>query len=73
MNGPVAGVRVVTQIMNSGAISTEVVGDLASKSRLLAQQEVGIDADTRDVLDGAQLQVRPTPQLCQQGVLALRT
>lgn len=44
MNGPVAGVRVVTQIMNSGLVSTEVVGDLASKSRLLAQQEVGIDA-----------------------------
>ncbi|CKR05830.1 Uncharacterised protein [Mycobacterium tuberculosis] len=64
MNGPVAGVRVVTQIMNSGLVSTEVVGDLASKSRLLAQQEVGIDADTCDVLDGVQLQVRPPPQLC---------
>ncbi|CNW24516.1 Uncharacterised protein [Mycobacterium tuberculosis] len=50
--------------MNSGLVSTEVVGDLASKSRLLAQQEVGIDADTCDVLDGVQLQVRPTPQLC---------
>lgn len=72
VHSTIAGVRDIAQIMDDRVGGTEVRGDLTDRLGLLAEQQIRLDPDTGEVLDGIELQRRLASELFDEGVLGFR-